>query len=367
LTASGLEREVSAGGRERLGIVDCDVHNTLLVRTDLKRYLDPRWYPYYDQGSVHGGPVGGLTYTLPLAGGAFSLDAIPEDGQPGSDLELMREQLLDPYNIEKAVLQPFNDVHGLATYGELGAALAAAMNDWLRAEWLGRDERLFGAITVPFEDPARAEEEIERVAAEPRFVSVFVMTPTQLPLGHPRYLPIYEAAERHGLPVGLHVGGLGVTSGAAGWPAYFIEYHANYPQAFQAQVASLVHSGVFDRLPSLQFVLQETGISWLPALMWRLDRTWRAMRTHVPHLDRLPSEVLRDHFWLTTQPFDEPERDEFLPQFLDYLDMTDRIVFSSDYPHWDRDDPDRVLLPSIVGDDVRERILSTNARRLFGF
>ena len=101
--------------------------------------------------------------------------------------------------------------------------------------------------------------------------------------------------------------------------------------------------------------------------MWRLDRAWRTMRAAIPHLDRPPSEVIRERFWLTTQPFDSPERDEFLPQLLEHLGMTDHILFSSDYPHWDRDDPARILPAAIIGKEAREQILRKNALRLFRF
>jgi predicted TIM-barrel fold metal-dependent hydrolase len=42
-------------------------------------------------------------------------------------------------------------------------------------------------------------------------------------------------------------------------------------------------------------------------------------------------------------------------------------VFSSDYPHWDFDDPDRVLPASLIGAERRAKILHENAERLFNF
>jgi uncharacterized protein len=369
LAAIEEERAAEQTEGRGLGIVDCDVHNTLRARSDLKRYLSRRWHSHFDQGSAHGGPQGGLTVganQLPR-GSAFSLDAVPASGQAGSDLDLFRMQLLDAQNVKKAILQPINDILGVARYGDFGLAVASAINDWLAAEWLARDPRLFGAITVPFEDGVLAVREIERMAANPRFVSVLVMNPTREPLGDPKYHPIYEAAAAFGLPVAVHVAGFGPTSTAAGAAAYHIEFHASYPQAYQAQVVSLVCSGIFDRIPSLQIVLEEAGIAWMPALMWRMDRAWRMMGDYGPPLTANPSEIIREHFWFTTQPIDEPERPEFLPKLLNSLGMNDRIMFSSDYPHWDRDDPKRVLLPSIVGSELREAILSRNALRLFRF
>jgi predicted TIM-barrel fold metal-dependent hydrolase len=104
----------------------------------------------------------------------------------------------------------------------------------------------------------------------------------------------------------------------------------------------------------------------MPALMWRLDRVWEAMHEHAPHLQRRPSEVIREHLWFTTQPFDEPEKPEYLLQLLEQLDMSDRVMFASDYPHWDFDDPRRVL-PKSLGQDLREKIFTRNAERLFRF
>ncbi len=44
--------------------------------------------------------------------------------------------------------------------------------------------------------------------------------------------------------------------------------------------------------------------------------------------------------------------------------MTDRIMFSTDYPHWDFDSPDRAL-PTGLPADVRRSILHDNAAALY--
>jgi predicted TIM-barrel fold metal-dependent hydrolase len=36
-------------------------------------------------------------------------------------------------------------------------------------------------------------------------------------------------------------------------------------------MTSLVCNGVFDKFPSLQFAIIESGLSWLPHLLWRFD------------------------------------------------------------------------------------------------
>jgi len=132
-------------------------------------------------------------------------------------------------------------------------------------------------------------------------------------------------------------------------------------------MVSLVGSGVFERFPDLQIVMEEGGISWVPPLMWRLDRSWESMRSDGAALTTRPSDTVRGHFWLTTQPLDEPEKDVYLAQMFAHLDMDDRVLFASDYPHWDFDDLNRVLPAAVIGRERRERILSTNAEKAFRF
>jgi hypothetical protein len=353
------------GAGSPVAIVDCDVHNGMRAREVLKEYLDARWHPEYDSPWTLGsfaGAVSGARY-----GAVVRRDANPEAAPAGSSLELLREQLLDPYNITHAILHPVLDTVLQPQHGDFAAACAQATNDWMANEWLARDERLYGAISVPIEDAERAAAEIARSATNARFVKVTLTIMTREGLGHEKYWPTFEAAVAHGLPVTAHVGGFSGTHGAAGWPTYFVESHTQYPQVFQAQVVSLVASGVFDRFPSLRIVLEEGGLAWLPPLMWRLDRSWSELRKHMPRRDRRPSEIVREHFYMTTQPLDDPERPEYLARVLDEMDMDDRILFASDYPHWDFDDPNRVLPATVIGAERRRRILGANAQALFGF
>ena len=103
---------------------------------------------------------------------------------------------------------------------------------------------------------------------------------------------------------------------------------------------SLVVEGVFAALPgACRSCCVEGGIAWAGPLMWSMDAAWSAMRDDVPHLDRRPSELFREHFWFTTQPIEEPDDPEQLVQALESAGMTDRIMFATDYPHWDFDAP----------------------------
>jgi predicted TIM-barrel fold metal-dependent hydrolase len=294
------------------------------------------------------------------------METYPAEGPPGSDVDLLREQLLEGMGVDRAVLHPIGDVLRNVQSGELGLALARAVNDWLADQWLSADPRLYGGISVPVEDGVFAAEEIARAAEDLRFVKVLLTAKTREPLGDRKYWPIYEAAASRNLPIGIHIGGFSGAHTGAGWPSYFVEFHAAITMTLATQMISLTCSGVFDRFPNLQVLLEEGGLGWIPNVLWRLDRTWEEMPDGVPGMTR-PSAIVRNHFWIATQPLDEPEKAEYLVQVLDQVAMDDRVVFSTDYPHHDHDDPSRVLPISLVGAERREKIFSMNANNLFRF
>jgi predicted TIM-barrel fold metal-dependent hydrolase len=357
-------------------IVDCDIHNAPTSEQALLEYLPAEWrHRRTPGGRLAGGyerqreTLGDRSYLgceYPRATPrAARTDAWPPSGDPpASDLPFMREQLLDRFEIEYGVLTPMLGA-GEQLDVESGAARASASNDWQIAEWLEREPRLRASINVAYEDGELAAREIHRLGDDPRFVQVLLLIRTAEPLGRRRYWPIYQAAVEHGLPVGIHYGGWGrgpITG--VGFGSFYIEDNVGMATAFQDQLTSLVCEGTFERFPGLRVVLIEGGIAWIAPLMARLDRAWRLLRAEAPHLSRLPSEVIREHVWLTTQPIDEPPRRADFDAMLEQMAMNDRIMFATDYPHWDFDSP-LGALPSRLDQRLRRAIMRENAHALY--
>ena len=84
----------------------------------------------------------------------------------------------------------------------------------------------------------------------------------------------------------------------------------------------------------------------------------------MPHLRALPSEYIDRHVWLTTQPIEEPSRPEHFLQLLEEIGGAERLLFATDYPHWDFDAPDRAL-PVRLAPETERKIMSENARALY--
>ena len=82
--------------------------------------------------------------------------------------------------------------------------------------------------------------------------------------------------------------------------------------SFQAHLVSLLTEGVFERFPGLRVVMVEGGVAWLRAADVAAGRYWKALRSEVPWVRRPPSEYLRDHVRLGTQPLERPDDDRQL-------------------------------------------------------
>lgn len=348
--------------RTDVAVIDTDIHIAFPSPQVLRSYLPERWREHHRTFGARG--YSGSHYPRAMPNAARH-DSWPQDGTPpGSSLALLRAQLLDEWDIEIGVLNPLVGV-GEQRNLEFGAAFARAVNEWQLADWLEPEPRLRASVIVPWEDGPLAAAEIERWGSHPGFVHALLIARTKEPLGRRKYWPMYEAACRHDLPMAMHFGGAGgAPITGSGYPSHYIEDHGGMPQAFQAQVISLIFEGVFQRFPSLQFVLIEGGFAWIPPLLWRMDDAWRKLGQEVPHLTEPPSQIFRRHFWVSTQPMEEPfERRQFR-QLLDQLDLDDHLLFATDYPHWDFDAPDRAF-PVPLDDERKRKFMAENARRLY--
>ena len=202
-------------------------------------------------------------------------------------------------------------------------------------------------------------DEIERLAPNRQFVQVLVLANGEAPLGKRQFWPIFRAAEKHGLPFGIHAGSSyrhPVTS--LGWTTYYVEDYSAQSLGFQAQLASLVTEGVFVKFPSLKVVLIESGVTWLPGFIWRLSKFWRGVRREVPWIDRPPGDIIRDHVRMTVQPLDGPEDLSVIEKVIDQIQSDDFLLYASDFPHWQFDGDD--VMPKGIPTALHKKIMRDN-------
>ena len=332
--------------RPAASFIDCDVHASIGSIEELVPYLSQYWREQVAQTGFKG-PQDTWYPAKALAAGRST----------ASYLETAE-------GLEHAIVVCDYAVETLHN-PDAAAALASAVNEWLSATWLARDPRLRASIVVPSQFPDLAAAEIDRMANRPGFVQVLLPVRSEAPYGSRNFRRIFERAAHHGLPIGLHFGGApGTPSTPVGWPSFFIEEYAGMSSIFQTQVISLICGGVLDSFPDLKIVLLESGVSWLPAMLWRFDKNWKGLRREIPWVRSAPSEYVRRNMYLTASPLDLPEGGGDLASLVGQLGGDHMLLYSSDTPH----DHGQPSLGDQIGSlpaDLSRKIFADNARSLY--
>lgn len=345
-----------------LGPIDCDLHPVVPGIKTLLPYLDDLWR----EAVVRRGIEDLTTISYPTRNPlSFRQDWRDASGRTALDVASLTKQALDPLATQLAILTPLYGTQAVFSE-DLGVAMTRALNDWIAKEWLDRDPRLRASIILPQQNAEMAVEEIERLAHDKRFVQVMLLAGSETNLGRRSNWPIYAAAERHGLPVGIHAGSMfrnPVT--AVGWPTTYTEEYVNQAGAFQTQLTSLIAEGVFARFPNLTVVLMESGVTWLPAYFWRLTKFWKGTRSEIPWVADSPTSIIRDRVRMTLQPFDAPPDAASVMRVIEHIGSDKMILFSTDYPHWQYDGESPLpegLDPALAAKIMVENPLSTYVR-----
>lgn len=244
-------------------------------------------------------------------------------------------------------------------------ALSRAYNTFLHEEFVRASPRLRAVALLPVQDPEAAARELERAVGQLGLSGGMLAADGSHLLGDARFHPVYETAERLGVMLGVHASGSHLGGGGVELFPRFIQAHTcSHPFGQMRQLTSVVFEGIPERFPRLRLAFLEAGVGWVPYWMERMDDEYALRAAEAPALRRRPSEYVRDgHLYFSC------EADEWLlPQALRLVGET-RIVWASDFPHWDHHYPDSLDEIRNRGDltEVQKaRILGDNGRRLYG-
>ena len=308
-------------------IVDADLHNIVPHISSLLPFMERHWQEYFGN-SRFGGPI---DTSYPTGAATTIRPNLPPTA--ATNVADLRENALDPWQSDIAILNCTYEVESLHN-PDMATACARAVNQWQAEQWLAHDSRLRASIVVPSKVPMLAVKEIEYWAKHPGFVQIFLPVRSTQLYGNRNFWPILEAAVRHDLVVCIHFGGSpGVPSTPTGWPSWHIEEYAGMAQVFQSQLINLIVEGAFAQFPTLRVVMAEGGWTWLPSLMWRLDKEWKGLRFEIPWVNQFPSDLIRKHVRFTLQPLDAAPDSKLLAQTIAQIESDELLLFSTDYPH----------------------------------
>ena len=206
---------------------------------------------------------------------------------------------------------------------KLGARIARAMNDGMAELARAHPDRFLPLATLPLQDATRAAGELDRAITRLGLRGACICTHVNgVDLDDPRVAPVFEMAERLGVPLFLH-------PQTAGDVTRLKDYHLwnliGFPMETATAAARLILAGVFERFPALMVVLAHGG-GFLPYQLGRLDHGYRVRPTLQERLPKLPSAYLGNIYCDSLV-----HNDAALRYLLDRIGA-DHVVLGSDYP-----------------------------------
>jgi predicted TIM-barrel fold metal-dependent hydrolase len=294
---------------------------------------------------------------------------VKQYGSPGAgpeivsrldDLGTLRLKEMDEAGIDFQVLS--HSIPGLqGVDAGTGVPLARRVNDRLHEAVQRHPDRFAAFAALPTADPRASADELERTVSQLSFKGAMI---NGLTAGvfhdDKRFWPIYERAQALDVPLYIHP----ALPSPAVVEAYYKDYVQKHPGILRAawgftvetatQGIRFVLSGVFDAYPGLKIILGHMG-EGLPFYLWRISHGLRASMSEKSFRD-----VFCEHFWITTSGFFSD------PALLCcMMEMgIDRILFSVDYPFADNPPATKWLETLTLCAEDREKLLSSNAKRL---
>ncbi len=285
----------------------------------------------------------------------------------GPDVQL---GAMDNEGIDVAVLFPSRGLSVLTHPGReprFAAAIARAYNDWMADFCKGDPARLIGAGMLSVFDIQDAVDESRRCVEELGFRAVFLRSNiiNEKNWHDPYYEPLWSALEALGVPVGFHEATGSRSRQTGDWFEPNFGIRRVYAQPFEQMLGlgSFIGGGVLARHPRLKVAFLEANCSWVPWLLWRFDEGWeREGDVFMPELTMAPSEYFKRQCWVAVEPDEAPAR-----HLIEEMG-SDRIVFSTDYPHGDSRYPRAVecFLELPLADEDKRKILWDNCAAFYG-
>ena len=248
---------------------------------------------------------------------------------------------------------------------DFAVAYARAYNDFI-TDVCKQSPRLKGIALLPFQNLDAAVEEVDRAVTKLGLAGVAVATQGMNEhLGSQKFWPLYDEIQRLNVPLCVHNRRQG-PAGENRFDSFLYMHTIGRPVETFIQFAGLLYGGVAERFPRLRVAFLECGVGWVPYWMERMDEEWEKRgKVETPLCKRKPSDyVIHGNWFFATEP-----EEGMLPYVIERIGE-DKILFASDYPHWDGIFPhvvSTIRARKDISESAKEKILGANAKRFYGW
>lgn len=289
--------------------------------------------------------------------------------------------VMDQMGLSKVLVDPGTNLPlgiGGERYPPIKLALVRAYNDYVLDNIIDVDRGVYASVVLPRWNPQACVEELDRVGDERGIIAAYSFWSFDSYLwGSIQYDPVFEKLTSLDLPLALHIGPTEnrYDTYSDSMRTYVEVMCASRPHAMILNVINMIMTGVFDKFPDLEIIIQEGGVNWIPYLAHRSDEVYvtssedvwlseRMREMDERYLDKMPSEYLFENIFVTTQPISLPDRSDDVKAALKLCHASEMFMFSTDWPHTNSDVPNWLFEQTAVDEELRERIFHKNAEKV---
>ena len=278
----------------------------------------------------------------------------PKESREMSDVAA-RLRHMDALGIDVQVLYPTLFLRPIARSFRSEAALVGAYNRWLADIWAQGGGRLRWVVMPALQSMHGIRAQLE-FGREHGACGVFMRgLECDLPLAHPYFFPLYEAAQELDLPICIHS-----ANGSIVHHDFYVKdtTFTMFKLTIVGALHSLIEKAVPAEFPRLRWGFIEASAQWVPYVLNDLEDRFR--RAGKPFFD---APLAENNMYVACEVTDD------LPYVLRHAGE-DNLVVGTDYGHHDPSaEIDAIQLireDERVPEHVRRKILEANPRALYG-
>ena len=133
---------------------------------------------------------------------------------------------------------------------------------------------------------------VEEFANTPQVIGFCVTSTRYKPVHANEYMKLYRAIEETGKPIAFHAGYHWQDPSLATCNTFLGMHSLGFTWCNIVHMTNWVLNGIPERFPKLKSIWVESGLSWIPFLMQRLDDQYLMRQSEAPLLKKMPSEYL---------------------------------------------------------------------------
>ena len=238
--------------------------------------------------------------------------------------------------VGRAVLFPTFMLSGGTFLPHLAPAVCEVYNDWMVREYCaGSGGRLIPAAALPTIDVEASVAEVRRTAAMGVPVAFIRTNPVAgTKYSDRRFDSLWQAIVDTGIKLGLHplpMWDQDGTSKGYRLPDIMAASCLGFPMDMIHTLYDMMCGGVFDRFPTMQTMILEAGVGWLPSMFERFEEHREMFGAiKAPEWKTPAMEIFLRQMMVTVEACEETDLRialEFLP--------ADHVAVASDWPHYD--------------------------------